>query len=240
MRPYEFGYSVGARIEKQAVQSAPEPQHFGHIAGQVALGSGSMLDQVDPMQRGIIQDLALYSNPFTGVPTAVNDVSRHLYNGRFMDAGMSGLSGALSFLPGFGFAARGAGRLAVQGGKALARAGAPQIGNAVAKGSAKFVNQGRNLMAGANQAASQTIQRIPGVSLAQKPGMVGKFRNAAINNPMQTAQYVPLGTAVGGLGMAAAGVGAGAGGQQQQPQQQQQFQPSGLAGGQAGRRLVNF
>lgn len=237
MQPYEFGYRVGLATEKRASTLGD----VGTVAGTVLGGTGSWGNQInplgDPTQRGLAGELALYSNPITGVPTAINDMGRHLYNGRFMDAGMAGLSGALSFLPGFGFAARGAGRLAVQGGKALARAGAPQLGRAVAKGSAKFVNQGRNLMTGANQAASQTIQRIPGVSLAQNPGRMGKVWNNAINNPMQTAQFAPLAAGVGSLGMSMMGGGGG------QQQQMQQFQPSGpgiYGGGQANTPLASF
>lgn len=206
MQPYDFGYRVGAVLEKRADPSAPTPEGYGQLAGQVMFGTGNTMGQLDPTQRGMVQDLALYSNPITGVPTAINDVSRHLYNGRFMDAGLAGLSGALSFLPGFGFAARGAGRMAVQGGKALARAGAPQVGNAIARGSAKFVNQGRNMVAGANNAASQFIQR--GAPLAQNPGMMGKVYNSAIKNPMQAAQFAPIGYTLGSAGKAMMGGGS--------------------------------
>lgn len=235
MQPYEFGYRVGAVLEKRANPSAPVPETTGQLLGQVAFGTGNTLGQLDPTQRGMVQDLALYSNPITGVPTAINDVSRHLYNGRFMDAGLAGLSGALSFLPGFGFAARGAGRMAVQGGKALARAGAPQVGNAIARGSAKFVNQGRNLVSGANSAASQFIQR--GAPLAQNPGRIGKMYNSAIKNPMQAAQFAPLGATLGSAGMAMARMARGAG------QPQQGFQPAGpgmYGGGQANTPLASF
>lgn len=230
MQPYDFGYRVGAGLEKSANPGMPEPQGYGQLAGQIAFGTGDMAGQLDPTQRGLVQDLALYSNPITGVPTAINDVSRHLYNGRFMDAGMAGLSGALSFLPGFGFAARGAGRMAVQGGKALARAGAPQVGNAIARGSAKFVNQGRNMMAGANQAMSTGIQRV--APLAQNPGMMGKVYNTAIKNPMQPAQFAPLATGLGGAALSAAGAGGQPG-----------FQPTGpgmYGGGQAHTPLASF
>lgn len=234
MQPYEFGYRVGCVLEKRAVQGDPVPQGWGNVAGQVAFGTGDTLGQLDPTQRGVVQDLALYSNPFTGVPTAINDVSRHLYNGRFMDAGLAGLSGALSFLPGFGFAARGATKGLVQGGRALARAGAPQLGKTIARGAAQFGDEGAKLMQGVNTAASKGIQRV--APLAQKPGGMGKLYNSAINNPMQAAQFAPLGYTAGSLGMAAAGVGGGSA-------PQQNFQPAGpgmWGGGAAGRPLASF
>jgi hypothetical protein len=230
MQPYEFGYRVGYAMEKRAL--------LGEIGDQIAFGSGGVAGQFDPTQRGLVQDLALYSNPITGVPTAVNDVGRHLYNGRWTDAGMSALSGALSFLPGFGFAARGAGRAAVGAGKAIARAGAPQVGNAIARGSAKFVNQGRNFVAGANQAMSTGVQKA--LPLAKNPGMAGKVYNAAIRNPMQAMQTAPLVPAVGSLGAAMLGGGGGANMQQQQFQQPMAASPGAFGGGAANRPLASF
>ena len=239
MQPYEFGYRVGLQLEKRAVGSDPEAQNFGQAASQFAFGTGDTLGQLDPMQRGMVQEMALYSNPFTGVPTAINDVSRHLYNGRFMDAGIAGLSGALSFLPGAGMLgigglARGATKGLVQGGRTLARAGAPQLGKTLARGASTFGSEGAKLMAGANKALSSGIQRV--APLAQNPGTMGKYWNAAVKNPMQAAQYAPLAQLGGTLGMAAVGAGGGSA-------RQQNFQPAGPAvwgGGQAGMPLAGF
>ncbi|NBT76404.1 hypothetical protein EBZ80_17515 [bacterium] len=232
MQPYEFGYRVGHTLEKQS--------DGGSMLGNVAFGTGGMTGQLDPTQRGLVQDLALYSNPFTGVPTAVNDVSRHLYNGRWMDAGMAGLSGALSFLPGFGFAARGATKGLVQGGKALARAGMPQIGKAVATNAARFADDGARMIQNTNKTISRGIQKY--APLAQNPGSAGKLYNAAIKNPMQAAQFVPLGSAVGTLGMAMAGAGSAAGGNMppQQYQQPMGANPGSFGGGAAHQPLAGF
>lgn len=229
MQPYQFGYCVGAATEKRALNGL----------GEAVMGTGSTMGQLNPMgdptQRGILADAALYSNPFTGVPTAINDVGRHLYNGRWMDAGMSGLSGALSFIPGWGFAAKGVGKAVAQGGKSLARAGFTNTGNAIARGSQQFLTKGTQAVNSANRAVSGAIQR--GLPLAQKPGMAGKLYNTAIQNPLQAAPIaLPLAGAAGSVGMALAGGGGGG-------QQQQQFQPSGpgvYGGGQAHTPLASF
>lgn len=228
MQPYEFGYRVGAAMEKRAQNAL----------GDAVLGTGSWMSQAnplgDPTQRGVIADTALYSNPFTGVPTAINDVGRHLYNGRLMDAGMAGLSGALSFIPGWGFAAKGVGRAIAGGGKQLARAGFTNTGKALTRGSQQFLTKGTAAVSGANRAASGMLQKA--LPTIQNPGMVGKMYNAGIKNPMQAAPLaLPIASAAGSLGMSAMGIGGG--------NQQQQFQPSGpgiYGGGQANTPLASF
>lgn len=228
MQPYEFGYRVGLATEKQAQNAL----------GDAVLGTGSAMSQInplgDPTQRGVIADTALYSNPFTGVPTAINDVGRHLYNGRLMDAGMAGLSGALSFIPGWGFAAKGVGRAIAGGGKQLARAGFTNTGKALTRGSQQFLTKGTTAVSNANRALSGGIQKV--LPTVQKPGMMGKMYNAGIKNPLQTAPIaLPIAGAAGSLGMSAMGIGGG--------QPQQQFQPSGpgiYGGGQANTPLASF
>jgi hypothetical protein len=209
MQPYEFGYRVGVQLEKRAL--------FGETGDEIAFGTGGAMGQFDPTQRGLVQDVALYSNPITGVPTAINDTTRHLYNGRFGQAGLSVLNGALSFLPGFGFAAGAAGRAGVSAGRALARAGMKQTGRALSSGSVQFVDRGRKMMTGVNQAMSKGVQKV--APLAQNPGVGGKVWNAAIKNPMQTMQMAPLATTAGSL----AGMAMGAGGQPMQPMQPPQL-----------------
>jgi hypothetical protein len=231
MQPYEFGYQLGLVMEKQADPSLPEAQTFGQQAYQGAFGSGNgMASNLDPMQRGMVQDLALYSNPISGVPTAINDTARHLYNGRFLSAGGSALSGALSFLPGFGFAAKAVGRGLASGGKALARAGFQQAGRGLAQNSARFVNQGARTFNRVNKGLSSKIQTV--APLAQNPTTLGggKIYNAAIKNPLQTGQIA--GAVGGGF--------TGGGPINNMAAADDNFQPGMYGGGQAGMPLASF
>lgn len=234
MQPYEFGYRVGLATEKRAQNAI----------GDAVLGTGSAMSQAnpfgDPEQRGLIAETALYSNPFTGVPTAVNDVGRHLYNGRYMSALTSGIGGALSFIPfaggGFGFAAKGMGRAIGAGGKALARQGlvSQATGKAIGRGARQFVNAGADAATNANRAISGRLQQH--LPMAKNPGLMGKAWNWGMKNPLQaTPMVAPLAGAAGTLGMSAMGIGGG--------NQQQQFQPSGpgiYGGGQANTPLASF
>jgi hypothetical protein len=228
MQPYEFGYRLGATLEKRANPSLPEAQTFGQNFYQGAFGSGNnMASNLDPTQRGMVQDLALYSNPITGVPTAINDTARHLYNGRFLSAGGSALSGALSFLPGFGFMAKSVGRGLASGGKALANAGFQQAGRGLAQNSTRFINQGARAVGRVNKGLSSKIQTM--APLAQNPTWMGggKIYNAAIKNPMQAGQMA--GMTFGGSGTPNNMIAADA-----------NFQPGMYGGGQAGMPLASF
>lgn len=187
MQPYEFGYAVGNHMAKQAAwgdtaDAVSSVALGGNTLGEVASGFNPL---GDPNSRGVVQDIALYSNPFTGVPTAVNDTARYLYNGDWGQAGMSVLNGALSFLPGFGFAAK-----TLTG---AARAGATAAGKAGLKTTAKVLGaadnvgtQGAKMMTGFNQAASRQVQKV--LPLSQGKGVAGRMYNAAVQNPMQGAQ----------------------------------------------------
>lgn len=228
MQPYEFGYRVGLATEKRAQNAL----------GDAILGTDAAMSQINPFGnpegRGFVADTALYSNPFTGVPTAINDVSRHLYNGRYMNALTSGIGGALSFIPGWGFAAKGVGRAIAGGGKQLARAGFTNTGKALTRGSQQFLTKGTTAVSNANRALSGGIQKV--LPTVQNPGMVGKMYNAGIKNPMQATPFVaPIAGAVGSAGMGMMGIGGG--------QSQRQFQPSGpgiYGGGQANTPLASF
>lgn len=223
MQPYEFGYRVGASMEKRALTEF----------GEGMLGTGSAMSQInplgDPTQRGVIANTALYSNPFTGVPTAINDVGRHLYNGRLMDAGMAGLNGALSFIPGWGFAAKGVGRAIAGGGKQLARAGFTNTGKALTRGSQQFLNTGATMAQQANRGAGAAVQKV--LPTIKNPGMIGKAYNAGVKNPLMAAPVVaPLALDVGSAAFGSAGPNPN-------------FQPSGpgiYGGGRAGAPLASF
>jgi hypothetical protein len=147
---------------------------------------------------------------------------------------MSGLSGALSFIPGWGFAAKGVGRAIAGGGKQLARAGFTNTGKALTRGSQQFLTKGTTAVTNANRALSGGIQKV--MPTVQNPGMMGKMYNAGIKNPLQSAPIaLPIAGAAGSLGMSAMGIGGG--------QPAQQFQPSGpgiYGGGQANTPLASF
>jgi hypothetical protein len=200
MQPYEFGMRIGRQLEKRAEGE----RGWGGFARDVALGQGGLTGQVDPMQRGMAAHVLAYSNPFTGVPTALNDTGRHLYNGRYLSALGSVGEGALSFLPGFGFLGGTAAKGLAAGGKALAGAGMRQAGGAMIN-TARTANRGRLAVQGAEAAAAKGIQRA--IPLAKPPvpaatGAAGwgaatrnapaNLRNYAINHPIQAT--------AGGLG----------------------------------------
>lgn len=216
MTPYSFGYAVGARLEKRAdvpMQMggmAPE-RTWGQAIGEGVFGTAPTLGlgQLDPTQRGLAQDIALYSNPFTGVATGANDMARHLYNGRYGSAlGAAGMT-ALSFLPGFGAAAgKAIGRGLVNTGARIAGQGAGNIaaqatargaiGNALVRGgnaANRFVTQGANIAQDLNNAASRGIQRVlPAAQTgAQKTwsNLPGRAYNAGlVKNPAMGATIV--------------------------------------------------
>jgi hypothetical protein len=146
MQPYEFGMRVGRQLQKRAGWAEGNWVPSLGETKSVAFGDQPLLNQVDPTQRGAVQDLALYSNPITGVPTALNDTARHLYNGRYLESLGSVAGGALSFLPGFGFAAKATGKAVAAGGRALAGAGMKQTGKLLTKAPA-FVNAGAKTFA---------------------------------------------------------------------------------------------
>ncbi len=90
--------------------------------GEFLFGKG-LSSVADPAARGLATDMALYSNPFTGVATGLHDTGKHLMNGRFLSALGSAGMGALSFIPGAGSVARGALSLGGKGLGALTRLG---------------------------------------------------------------------------------------------------------------------
>lgn len=145
-----------AGLYKIALEGAPDTSRtwgqwagdWGQTGKDLAFGKG-LSHSLDPQSRGMLADAAMYSNPVTGVPTMVNDVSRHLYNGRFGSALGSVGMGALSFLPGAASALGVAGKGVLGAGKAVA--------GAAARGAARRVatNQGTRAITNALASAGR-------------------------------------------------------------------------------------
>ena len=125
---------------------------------------GYLQRSIDPNQRGLVTDLALYSNPFTGVPTAISDFAQQAWQGNWGGAAMAAGSGALSFIPAAG------GMI----GKGLARVGTTALrsGNAAmrAGGTAlKAVDRGAKFMRHAPGASSGAMGLAVGGGVASTP-----------------------------------------------------------------------
>jgi hypothetical protein len=179
MQPYEFGYAVG-KYTKHASWG-----DVGQAAGDILIGGNPL----DPTQRGLAADVALYSNPFTGVATGVNDMGRHLYNGRFGSAlGAAGMT-ALSFLPGVG------GAVGKSIGKGVSAVGKAMGSQAVRQGGVaaqKFVQAGGRMATQGQNAITGGLQkRIPQqYSAMTRSAPVRSTLDAAIRNPATTATIV--------------------------------------------------
>jgi hypothetical protein len=161
-----------------------QPYDFGYRVGRTLEKQA---------ERGLLTDVALYSNPFTGVPTAAYDTATNLYNGNYMGALGSAASGALSFLPGWGGTG---GRMLARGlggaGKALANAGMKQTGRALVSGARtanKAVTAGAEVAKNLNTGMAQGIQKV----VPNMPGATGLRAgvNTMVKNPLAT-------TAIGG------------------------------------------
>lgn len=109
---------------------------WGQFGKQLAFGKG-LSHVLDGENRGMVADAALYSNPFTGVPTAALDTGRHLLNGRFGNALGSAAMGAASFIPGAGSALGLAGRGAMGAAKGLVGATAKGVASQAARSAAR-------------------------------------------------------------------------------------------------------
>lgn len=176
MQPFDFGYAIG-QLEKTAG------------IGDMARGTAGAIiggNPLDPTQRGIAADMALYSNPISGTITGVNDMARHLYNGRFGSAlGTAGMT-ALSFLPGVGGVL---GKGIARGTRALGKTlGSPAVQRAGAN-MYKYVGAGGRAVQQGQQAITRGAQRIVPQEYA-KMTMKAPIRStldAAIRNPATTA-----------------------------------------------------
>lgn len=200
LNPYAFGYAVGAYTSKQASW------------GDVAQGASDMIiggNPLDPTQRGLAADLALYSNPFTGVATAASDTAQHLWSGRLGSAAGSIGMGALSFLPGVGAGlGKGIATAARGGAKALGSAGAARA----AAAARQFVTTGSKGFTQAQNAVSSTIQKaIPQQTAALTwKAPIRSTVDAAVRNPLRVGADLMHsgggGVHGGGAGEAASGV----------------------------------
>lgn len=175
--PYEFG------------------RHFGALSKEAA----------EKEARGILADIALYSNPWTGVPTGMYDTYNSLRKGNYLGALGNVASTGLSLVGGGAIA----GGLKGMGGglmRAGARAGASTVLPQAARGAVQTglhmagrgaVAAGRfagaaggtaagRLGAQAEQAISSGIQKVvpvrAGATFAKSP--VRATVNAAVRNPL--------------------------------------------------------
>jgi superfamily II DNA or RNA helicase len=126
----------------------------------------------DPNQRGLVSDLALYSNPFTGVPTAISDFAQQAGQGNWGGAAAAFGSGALSFIPAAGgMIGKGlarAGTTALRSGNAAIRAGGSAL-KAVDRG-AKFMKHAPGAGAGAmGLSVGGGISGTPAITPGVKP-----------------------------------------------------------------------
>jgi hypothetical protein len=205
MQPYEFGMRVGLALEKQAAWGDYVPSW--DTTKSFLFGTAPLVNQIDPMQRGVVQHVAAYSNPLSGVPMAVNDTARHLYNGRYLSALGSVGEGALSFLPGAGFAAKGVSRGLAATGARLTGAGAATAGKALTS-TANALNTGRKAVYGAERAMAGGIQKVlpkaaPVVTAAPNASRAAQMGAATRNLPTSARNFFatkPLRAAAGGYG----------------------------------------
>jgi hypothetical protein len=218
--PTSFPQLSATQLYKYAVlEGAPQtPERtWGQFGKQLVFGKGPS-HALDPMNRGLAADALMYSNAFTGVPTAINDTARHLRNGRWGQAAGSVGMGALSFIPGaasaVGTLGRGAlkatgmaaaGTAAKQFGQqaarttgraitnTMARAGR-QTGNATldtaARGMNNFARSGRQAVEAGQNAITNTAQKL-------MPNQQFKYTN------WQHGVQNPLSNGAGGWGLRA-------------------------------------
>lgn len=138
----------------------PTPYEFGQRVGH----------GFEKEARGILADMALYSNPFTGVPTAAYDTYNHLRGGRYLNALGSVAAGGLSLAGGglFGSGVKGLGNAALRAGTRLGTQTA--VGGGLASAGTALRVGGRAIGAaaapmtrafqGMNNAAGSAIQKV--------------------------------------------------------------------------------
>lgn len=206
--------SLQAELIKQA--------GFWSDAGQMASDAVIGGNPLDPSTRGMAADIALYSNPFTGVPTGINDTARHLSRGNYLSAlGSLGMTG-LSFLPGIGSVA---GKSVAGAGKGLITAGARAGAQVGERAAGKFVTDamrrtgskaleraaghmddfsaaGQKVIGGAQDKVYSGMQR---VLPQQTPHMTWK---APIRSTVDAVVRNPLGTASTGAAITGGITGA--------------------------------
>lgn len=147
--------------------------------------------------RGLVTDLALYSNPFTGVPTGIYDTYNSLRSGNYMGALGNAAATGLSFMGGglLSGGVKALGKGVMRAGMGMAGRGAAQTGTRAAVGGAvrqvgrgitgagQMMGNAAKAVTGGEQALSRGIQKV----IPARPNttsMMGKARNWAVNNPM--------------------------------------------------------
>lgn len=184
--PYEFG------------------RHFGALSKEAA----------EKEARGIVADMALYSNPWTGVPTGIYDTFNSLRNGNYLGAlgnvantglslvGGGAITGGLKSLGGGlmrAGARAGASTLLPQAARGAVQTGLHMAGRgAVSAGRALGV-AGGNLAGRVGEQASQALTRniskvVPvraGATFMKSP--VQATMNAAVKNPLVVGSMLHTG-----------------------------------------------
>lgn len=164
---------------------------FGYAAGEFTKSAA------EKQARGLLTDLALYSNPFTGVPTGAYDTYKHLRGGRYLNALGSAASGALSLagIGGIGGGVKGVGNLALRAGtgvgtgtavgRGLANAGLALRtgGRAITTAAAPLTAAGNRLTQPVTDAVQKVLPVRPVKSVFRQP--VQSAMNHVASNPTQ-------------------------------------------------------
>lgn len=170
------------------------PYEFGQQVGAGAL---------EKQARGILSDVALYSNPLTGVPTGIYDTYNSLRNGNYLGALGNVASTGLSFLGGglLSGGVKAVGKGLMRGGMQLAGRGAAQTGaravagNAVKQlgrgvtGAGQMMGNAAKAVTGGEKVISQGIQKVVPLR-PNTTSMVGKARNLAVQNPLTMGAFL--------------------------------------------------
>lgn len=163
----------------------------GGVDGVKTAGVGSFLfgdglsSVANPQARGLATDMALYSNPFTGVATGLYDTGSHLMNGRFLSALGSAGMGALSFIPGAGSLARGAVRLGGKGLSALAGAGKRGLASMGGRGQA-LANSAGDAAQGASSGMRQLMESPSAVNLRNRANNFAETGRVKVDNAVNS------------------------------------------------------
>jgi hypothetical protein len=166
------------------------PYAFGRHLGSLSK------EAAEKEARGILADMALYSNPWTGVPTGVYDTYNSLRSGNYLGAlgnvaatGLSfmGAGGVGSGMKALGAKALGRGTaMATRGGlRAVAGTGLKAVGHAAnAAGSAAVA--GANIVNKAQAPFAKAIQKVvpvrQGATFMRSP--VRAMTNVLVQNPL--------------------------------------------------------
>jgi hypothetical protein len=203
---------VSPKIDQSAFLQGAQDKMKTAGVGSFLFGEKGLKSIADPNARGLVSDMALYSNPVTGTMTGLYDTGNHLMKGEYLSALGSAGMGALSWIPGAGSLGRAAvggvkGLLKGFGGAAV-RAGEKAIGTegmAAAKGALNATSSaaqpvmaaGQSAVQGANKAIAGKLQQvIPPKYNSWEHGLQNPLSNGAggvgLRSPL--AQNFNLGT----------------------------------------------